>query len=183
MNFLYWLVNLIASLLGCVILLRAYLWTLAISPRDPMVRFAWKFTDWLVNPVAYVVRARGNWDWASLLSALLVAFAATLFAREVTGFPATGLSFAIAPFALVLRWGVDLLTWCLIFYCVMSFFANPFSPYYALLATLVDPFLRPLRRILPTVGRLDLSPIVLFILLSALDAFVIVPASTGLLLL
>ena len=183
MNFLFWLVNLVASVLGCIILLRAYLWTLAISPRDPMVRFAWKLTDWLVNPVAYVVRARGNWDWASLASALIVALVVTIFAREVTGFPATGISFALAPFALVVKWAVDILTWCLIFYCVMSFFSNPFSPYYALLSTLVDPFLRPLRRIIPMIGRIDLTPLVLFVILSALQGYVITPASAGLLLL
>lgn len=183
MSFLFWLINLVASILGCVVLLRAYLWTLAISPRDPMVCFAWKLTDWLVNPVAFLFRPKGNWDWASLVSALLIAVVVTVIARETTGFPATGLSFALAPVALVLRWAVDLLTWGLIFYCVMSFVANPFSPYYALLATLVDPFLRPLRRIIPMVGRLDLTPIVLFIVLSALQGFVLAPASAGLLLL
>ena len=107
MNFVFWLVNLVASILGCVLLLRAYLWSLAISPRDPTVRFAWKLTDWLVNPISYVIRPRGNWEWASLVSALLVAVVATLLSREATGFPATGLAFAIAPIALVLRYGFD----------------------------------------------------------------------------
>ena len=65
----------------------------------------------------------------------------------------------------------------------MSFVANPFSPYYALLATLMEPFLRPLRRFIPNIGRLDLTPIVLFIVLSALQGFLIVPASTGFLVL
>ena len=183
MSFVFWLVNLVVSILGCVLILRAYLWSLGISPRDPMVRFAWKLTDWLVNPISYIIRPRGNWEWASFVSALLVAVVATLLAHEVTGFPATGLAFAIAPIALVLRWATDLMTWGLIFYCVMSFVANPFSPYYALLATLMEPFLRPLRRFIPNIGRLDLTPIVLFIVLSALQGFLIVPASTGLLVL
>ncbi len=69
MSFVFWLVNLVASILGCVLILRAYLWSLAISPRDPMVRFAWKLTDWLVNPISYIIRPRGNWEWASLMSA------------------------------------------------------------------------------------------------------------------
>jgi len=179
MQFMFWLFNLVASILGSILLLRAYLWSLAISPRDPMVRFAWKFTDWLVNPIAYVVRPRGDWDWSSLAAALLVASVSTLLAREVTGFPATALSLSIAPFALVLRWAVDLLTWCLVFYCVMSFFSNPLSPYMGLLSTLVDPILRPVRRIVPTFGRFDLSPVVLFVILSALQGFVIAPASAG----
>ena len=126
MSFVFWLVNLVASILGCVLILRAYLWSLAISPRDPMVRFAWKLTDWLVNPISYIIRPRGNWEWASLMSALLVAVVVTLLAHEVTGFPATGLAFAIAPVALVLRWATDLNTLGFIFYCVMRFVDNPF---------------------------------------------------------
>ena len=47
----------------------------------------------------------------------------------------------------------------------------------------MEPFLRPLRRFIPNIGRLDLTPIVLFIVLSALQGFLIVPASTGLLVL
>ena len=53
MGFLFDLFTFITGLLGAILLLRAWLWTLAISPRDPLVAVLWKFTDWLVNPVAY----------------------------------------------------------------------------------------------------------------------------------
>lgn len=168
-----------AALLGGLLLLRAYLWSLAISPRDPLVRFAWRFTDWLVNPVAYLVKPRGNYDWSSLAAAALVAVIQTLVSREATGFPMTPEAFLVMPVALMFRWVLDLLSWGLIIYCVMSFFAQRFSPYMALLGTLLDPLLRPVRRVIPMVGRFDLSPLVLFILISILQHLVM-PASLGL---
>lgn len=182
MSYMLSLFELAIGILGSLILLRAYLWTLAISPRDPLVRFVWKFTDWIVNPIGYVVRPRGNWDWTSLTTALLLALVDVLMLRELTGFPVTAAAFALAPFALVLRWVIDLMTWGLIIYCVMSFTSNPMSPYWALINTLVDPFVRPIRRFIPTIGRFDLSPIVLFLILSFAERFVALASRGGLFL-
>ncbi len=179
MNFLFEIFGLLTAVLGSVLLLRAYLWSLAISPRDPMVAFAWKFTDWIVNPVAYLVKPRGNIEWSCLTAALLVAIVQVLVGREVTGFPATPLSFALAPLAMVLRWAINLVIWGVILYAVMSFMNTRHLGYQSMLATLVDPFLRPLRRVIPMVGRFDLTPIVLFLVLSLVLRWVI-PASMGL---
>lgn len=43
-------------------------------------------------------------------------------------------------------------------------FANRWSGYMALLGTLLDPFLRPFRRLLPPIKGFDLSPILFFLL-------------------
>ena len=109
MGFLLTVLAVVVGLLGSLLILRAYLWSLAISPRDPLVRFAWKLTDWLVNPVAYLVKPRGNWDLSSLAAALILAVAYTVFTREFTGLPATVAAFVAMPVALLVRWGVDLL--------------------------------------------------------------------------
>lgn len=101
MGFFYDLFSFFTGFLGAILLLRAWLWSLAISPRDPLVSVIWRLTDWLVNPVAYVIKPRGNWEWTCLISALLVAVVQVLIGREVIGFPATAMGFALAPFALV----------------------------------------------------------------------------------
>ena len=49
----------------------------------------------------------------------------------------------------------------------------------ALLGTLLDPFLRPFRRLLPPIKGFDLSPILFFLLLNLALRF-LVPASMGL---
>ena len=54
--------------------------------------------------------------------------------------------------------------------------------YQSMIATLVDPFLRPVRRVVPRLGRWDLSPAILFIVLCLLLRL-ITPLSMGLLML
>lgn len=182
MSFLYDLWCFAVTLLGSVLLLRAYLWSFAISPRDPLVRLAWTMTDWLVTPVAYVVRPRGSWDWPSIASAVLVAVVQTLLTRELGIVAMTPLAMVLAPVAMVLCWGLDLLSWGILIYCVLSFFGPRATGYTALLGTLCDPVLRPFRRIFnPLTVKLrgiDLSPIVVFLLLSIALRY-LVPISRG----
>lgn len=163
MGILFTIVTMVFGFFGSLLILRAYLWAMAISPRDPLVRFVWTLTDWLCNPLGYVVKPRGNWDWTSIAAALLTAVVYTLLQREALGFPATFASFAAMPLGLLLRWAVDLLIWGTIIYCFMSFTNGRHSPVFLLLGTLIDPFLRPIQRFLPRLGGFDLSPIVLFI--------------------
>ena len=51
---------------------------------------------------------------------------------------------------------------------VLSFFMSPFHPIRATLDRIVNPFLAPIRRIVPLIGMLDLSPLILIILVEIL---------------
>lgn len=178
MGILFTLAAIVFGFFGSLLILRAYLWAQAISPRDPLVRFVWMFTDWLCNPMGYVVKPRGNWDWTTLAAALLTAVVYTLFLREAAGLPATLEGFILMPLALLVRWAVDLLIWGTIIYCFLSFTSGNGSAIYRLLGTLIDPFLRPIQRIIPRIGGFDLSPVVLFIVANIILRFV-GPLSSG----
>jgi YggT family protein len=47
---------------------------------------------------------------------------------------------------------------------VVSFFLNPYQPVRVTLDRIVNPFLAPIRRVVPLIGMLDLSPLILIIL-------------------
>ncbi len=178
MGILFTLLSIAFGFFGSLLILRAYLWTMAISPRDPIVRFVWTITDWLCNPIGYAVKPRGNWDWTSLAATLLTAVVHTLLLREAAGLPATVTGFFLMPVALIIRWAVDLLIWGTIIYCFLSFTRGQMSPVYRLLGTLIDPFLRPIRRFMPRIGGFDLSPVVLFIVANLVLRFA-APLSSG----
>ena len=59
-----------------------------------------------------------------------------------------------------------LLSLLVIVYVVMSYFVSPWNSIRRSLARIVEPMLDPLRRFIPPLGPLDLSPIVLLILIN-----------------
>jgi YggT family protein len=51
---------------------------------------------------------------------------------------------------------------------VLSYFLDPYHPVRVAIDRIVNPFLAPIRRIVPLIGMLDLSPLVLIILVTIL---------------
>jgi len=60
---------------------------------------------------------------------------------------------------------VDIITLIVIVHVVLSFFMSPYHPVRQIIDRIVQPMLAPIRRILPSTGMLDFSPMVLILLL------------------
>lgn len=56
---------------------------------------------------------------------------------------------------------------------VLSFFVNPFHPVRQTLDVIVEPMLAPIRRIMPSTGAFDFSPIILLILIQLIESILI----------
>ncbi len=52
---------------------------------------------------------------------------------------------------------------------VVSFFLSPYHPIRSALDRILDPLLRPIRRVVPLVGMFDISPLILIILVEILS--------------
>ena len=99
------------SILGCLLVLRAWTYACAMTFHDPIVYPIRRLTNWLVDPLSKMVAPKGAWDWPSLVGALL---AGLLSVVVRTAFHPAGFAMVstwIAPFAMVLRWGLEMLTW------------------------------------------------------------------------
>lgn len=59
----------------------------------------------------------------------------------------------------------QILVWLVIISALLSFFMDPYHPIRRGLDNIVDPMLNPIRRVLPPMGGLDFSPVVLIILI------------------
>jgi len=55
---------------------------------------------------------------------------------------------------------------------ILSYFMSPYQPIRQTLDRIVEPMLRPIRRILPSTGMIDFSPVVLIILIQVLDSII-----------
>lgn len=169
---LYQIVSLLlevaAGLLTGLCLLRLYMQQqrIPMSARsgNPMGKFIFALTDWLVLPLRRVVPAVGNWDMASLVAAFLLQLAQFTLLWLLLGGGANLASVAVlAVFGLV-RMVISGLTGLVIVFAVLSWVQTR-SYLSDLLDRLVAPVLMPVRRVLPLVGGVDLSPLVLLVLL------------------
>jgi YggT family protein len=159
-------------------LLRAWMnWTRVNMRGQPGV-FVMAVTDWLVKPIRLALPktvAQSKIDWASLLVAALFALAygliwLVLFTMLLGGLglealaPAMFFSLLALAFKLLLRVALQTLMILVIGFAILSW-VQPGSPAYALVGRLTEPLLAPFRRVIPSVGGIDLSAIVLIIAL------------------
>jgi YggT family protein len=76
-------------------------------------------------------------------------------------------SLLIVALLTVIKWGLNLIIWLTILMALLSWL-NPRSPAMPILFQLTAPFLNPLRRVIPNLGGIDLSPILLFVIVQVL---------------
>lgn len=162
------LLEVIAGIVSGACLLRLYMQALRVpmSARsgNPLGRFVFALTDWIVLPLRRVLPALGALDSASLVAAFLIQLAKFALLWLLAG--AGGGLFALPVLALFGLLGMAIygLTVVVIVYAVLSWVPTP-SVLGGVMARLVEPLLRPIRRVMPLVGGIDLSPLVLLLLL------------------
>ena len=67
---------------------------------------------------------------------------------------------------------IQLLVLVVIVQVILSYFVDPYHPVRRYIDRVVEPMLEPIRRIIPPLGMVDLSPLVLIIVLQILDAII-----------
>lgn len=56
---------------------------------------------------------------------------------------------------------------------ILSYFMDPYNPIRRGIDNIVEPMLSPIRRVVPTVGMLDFSPLVLILLIQLVKSLLI----------
>ncbi|WP_153101185.1 YggT family protein [Paraburkholderia hayleyella] len=165
----HFLLNTVFTLFGAALLLRAWLQVVRMPPYNPVTSTVLQVTNWLVLPLRRAIPGTRGIDWATIVAALLTAFIYGLAMVAVTGMDPFGQlpMLLIIAFLTVIRWALNLVIWLTILMALLSWL-NPRSPAMPILYQLTAPLLNPLRRVLPQLGGIDLSPIVLFVIVQVL---------------
>lgn len=155
------IVDTVAGVIGGVLLLRFWMQVTRVRPPASIAQFTFTLTDWLVRPLRRILPGVGGYDWASLIGAFLVVLVASAVLL-LAGWSGQGvLLYALFRF---LNWIIYGFMGLLIIEVIFSWI-NPHAPLAPFVHALNDPLLRPLRRMIPPVGGLDLSVLVALILL------------------
>jgi YggT family protein len=156
-----------------VFLLRFYFQVLRVPFRNQAGEFVIATTNWAVKPARRVIPSLLGLDLASLacawlLQAAILALLLVIGGRDLSSAPgiAAGMLFALALVDLV-QLSIEILLFVVILQAVLSWI-NPHSPIQFVLDAVTRPLLRPIRRIVPPIANVDLSPLVLMLVLLVL---------------
>ena len=162
------IVNLIldvaTGLVGGACLMRLVMQWQRLPFQNPIGRFVFAVTDWLVMPLRRFLPAMGRLDTSSLVAAWLMKMSHVAAMWVLTGTQAAFMGILVASLFGVLHWLVSGLSAIILLYAILSW-VQPNSGSMMLLSRLVEPWLAPIRTALPQPGGIDLSPLVLLVIL------------------
>ena len=176
MQVLIFLIDAVVSFFCTLFLLRFLMQVTRVSFAGQFGDFVVKLTNWAVKPLRRVIPGIGGMDWASLvaalalqilLSALVVGLAGPQLAADGGAMALMALWFAVRT---LLRLAIYIVIGALVVQAVLSWI-NPHSPLAAPASQLTRPILDPIRRFVPLVSGIDLSPLVAILLLQAVLMF------------
>ncbi|MFC3121002.1 YggT family protein [Agaribacter flavus] len=169
MNATVFLIETLFNLYLMVIILRIWLQAARADFYNPFSQFVVKATQPVIAPLRRFVPSLGSLDSASLLFAFVVAGIkiALLNTFFGAGFPPM-ISLLLTAVLTVLSEFLSLLFFILIIRAILSWVSQGGNPIEYVMQQLTEPMLAPIRKIIPPMGGLDLSVLILIIALQFL---------------
>jgi len=166
---LKFLIQTLGNLFVIAVLLRFMMQLFRVPFRNPFAQFIVAITDFAVKPLRRVVPGLFGLDWACLVLAWLVELVVVTAGYWLDGFPFALAGGKVWPVMLglavvkLLSLAIYMIIGLTLVRAVLSW-VNSDNPLMPVVYELSEPFLRPLRRLIPMVSQIDLTPLVLFIL-------------------
>lgn len=161
MSALIFIVETLLTLALFVFLLRLLLQLSRADFRNPLSQAVVRLTNPLVMPLRRILPSVGKVDTASVVAVFIVATieVSALYAMRGFGLP-TPFVWARMVIIEVVRTTLWTYFYAIFLYAVLSMIVpGGYSPVQSLLSSLCEPILRPIRRLIPAIAGLDLSPL------------------------
>jgi YggT family protein len=165
----------IGSLYLLIVLLRFILQLVKADFYNPLSQFIVRATHPLLKPLRKVIPSFAGLDLASLVLAILVQLVLMALVLMLMGYGLDNpLQLLIWSIIGVTALFIKVFFFALIISVILSWVAQgSHNPAAELINQICDPLLAPIRRILPSLGGLDLSPIVAFLVLNLINMLVV----------
>ncbi|WDT85233.1 YggT family protein [Alteromonas sp. 009811495] len=169
MNATVFLIDTLFSLYLMVVILRLWLQMVQADFYNPLSQFVVKATHPIVGPLRRVIPSIGRFDTATFVLAVVVCALKIVTLGLMFGGNLNPLGVAILSVIGVIKETLSLMFWVLLLRAILSWVSQGRSPVDYVLHQLTEPFLAPIRRIIPPLGGLDLSVLIAIIALQFLQ--------------
>jgi YggT family protein len=173
------LVFLIRTLFGlyiAVVVIRFLLQWIRADFYNPVSQFIVRVTSPVLRPLRQLIPGYRGLDVASLVLAWgLMAVQLGLIAG-LSGFGGSLLGALVWAIPALLELVIDIFLFAVLIRVILSWLnPDPYNPVVSLLERLTDPLLRPVQRLIPPIGGIDLSPMAVIIGLVLLQMLLVPP--------
>jgi len=168
-----YLVRNLGALVLLLVVLRGILHATRVNFFNPISQLVVRLTNPLLNPLRKVLPARGRLDWAAVVLAILLQ---SLILAGIAWI--AGERWALPGLITLIIWGgigvlgllVNLYFFVLIAMIVVSWIApGSRHPAIELIWQISEPVMAPFRALLPNMGGIDFSPILVFISINVIQ--------------
>jgi YggT family protein len=152
-------------------LIRFWMQAFRAPAGNPIAQFTMALTNFAVKPLRRVIPGVLNLDWASLIVALALEFILQVLLFLLVSGAAPGGTVLSAllflAFVKLIRLSLYIFIVVIIAQAVMSW-VNPYHPAAPFFNALSRPFMKPVQKVIPPIGGVDISPIFVLIFLQLL---------------
>ncbi|MCZ6853281.1 MAG: YggT family protein [Gammaproteobacteria bacterium] len=170
---LFYLVTAVLQIVTILFVARFLLQACRADFYNPISQGIVRFTDPLLRPIRLVLPGYKNLDFAALVAVWITQIVLLVSIASITERDPGLIDILIVSLREMLLLFVSGIRWIILIVIIASFIApGSQHPILSLLRQITEPVLAPARRLLPPMGGLDFSPILVFLLLGVIEIVV-----------
>ncbi len=157
------------------VLLRFLLQLARADFYNPVSQFLVKVTNPMLVPLRRVIPGLGGLDLAAVVLMLALQAVELWLLSLLAGFKMAFGTLLVMSLAQLIDLTLTIYLVTILVHAIMSWFQTAHHPLMSLLAQLNEPLLGPIRRLLPSISGIDLSPLVALVLLQLASVLIVAP--------
>ncbi len=170
------LLEFIFSILVGLIVLRVLLQLVRANFQNPICQFLYKASNPVLMPLRRIIPAWRRLDLAGVVLAWVLLLLKRLLIFAMLGTLPSLAGLALIAFADLIGFVLMLMLILIIVRAILSFVASDsYHPVVPLIHQLTEPVLKPVRKRMPVLGGLDLSPMLVLLAIMLLQALLVAP--------
>ncbi len=164
-------VSFLLQVVSFIFVARFLLQACRVDFYNPISQGLVRITDPVLKPLRLVLPGYRNLDFASFFAAVVVQILLIMALSALGGgYVGSVATIILSGFLQVILECIRIFWWSILIVIIAGWIApGTYHPALALLAQITEPLLAPARRLLPPMGGIDFSPILVFLILGVIE--------------